>query len=205
MFARFIFGLLLVTSGLPAARALPAAAQVLGALHAIDTTRNNAINRAEWQEASFALFRAADKNDDNFIDAVELKASTFSQDTFSRLDTDRDGRLGIDEFMILRREIFTTADYNRDDYVTLVEFELLMVYEAVGWQDPNEPGLLPVAQLKIVLTKLFALLDADKDGHLGKEEAAYMQPQHFQRFDQDKDGTLSQEELIMGYRREFEA
>jgi Ca2+-binding EF-hand superfamily protein len=205
MWLRLSLTLALLGSVVPAARALPAAAQVIAALRAMDTTRNDAVNRAEWQEASFVLFRAADKNDDNFIDAVELKTSTFAQDTFSRLDADRDGRLSIDEFMALRREIFTIADYNRDDYVTLVEFELLMVYEAVGWQEANEPGRLPVAQLRIVLTKLFALLDADKNGQLAKDEAAYMQPHHFQRFDQNKDGTLSQEELIMGYRREFEA
>ena len=189
---------------LPAARALPAAAEIAAALRAIDTTRNIAINRTEWQQASFALFRATDTNDNDFIDADELKTSSLAQDTFLRLDLNHDGRLSIDEFMHLRRAIFDTADFNQDDYINLVEFELLIVYEKVGWRERDEATRLPVSQLRIVLTKLFELLDQDRNGHISRDETAYMQPKRFERLDQDKDGKLTQEELIVGYRREFE-
>jgi hypothetical protein len=116
----FIALLLVLVSALPAAGALPTAASIAAALREIDTTGNDAISPAEWRVASFALFRATDKNDNHFIEADELKASALAQDTFRRLDVDGDGRLSIDEFMTLRREMFGVADYNRDDYVTLV-------------------------------------------------------------------------------------
>ena len=207
MSARRFGSLLLVVlaCALPAARAMPTAASIAAALREIDTTRNQAISPAEWQAASFALFRATDKNDNHFIDADELKASALAQDTFRRLDADHDGRLSIDEFMKLRREIFVIADYNHDDYVTLVEFELLALYEAVGWRERDEVHRLPVAQLPLVLAKAFALLDENKDGQLDPTEAAYMQPERYLRFDRDQDGKLSAEELSTGYRKEFEA
>ena len=188
----------------PALRALPAATQIAAALREIDASRNELIDAAEWQQASFALFRAADANDNDFIEAEELKASTLAPDTFLRLDADRDSRLSIDEFMHQRRAIFATADFNGDGAVSLVEFELLVVYETVGWRDRNESAQLPVAQLRTVLTKLFKLLDQAADGQLDRNEAAFMQPARFERFDQDHDGKLSPTEVLSGYRREFE-
>lgn len=190
---------------LPLARALPAAAQIAAAFRELDTTGNDALNAAEWQRASFALFRAADTNKNDFIDADELKGSALAQDTFLRLDADRDGRLSIAEFTKLRRDIFTSADLNRDDYVSFVEYELLIVFEAVGRHDQNQNDRMEVSELRAVLAKLFELLDGDRDGSLDRTEAAYMQPPRFERFDRNRDGKLTQEELIAGYRSEFEA
>ena len=93
----------LLTLALPAAHALPTAAQIRTAFAALDTTDNAAISATEWDAASFALFRAADKNNNNFIDAAELQGSLIAQDTFLRADTDRDGRLNVSEFMEPRR------------------------------------------------------------------------------------------------------
>jgi Ca2+-binding EF-hand superfamily protein len=201
---RHFISLAILAAGASTMRALPAAAQIEAAAREIDTNRNGLISPAEWQQASFALFRAADKNDNDFIEADELKTSTLAPDTFLRLDTDRDGRLSVDEFMQQRRAIFATADFNQDGAVSLLEFELLTVYEVMGWRDRNEPAQLPVAQLRTVALKLFKLLDQPADGYLDRAEAAYMQPQRFERFDKDKDGRLSPDELAAGYRREFE-
>lgn len=196
--------LLLLAAGASSLRAMPSAAQVTTAFREIDTDRSNTISAAEWQQASFALFRAADINDNDFIEKEELKASTLAPDTFLRLDADGDGRLSVEEFMHQRRAMFATADFNGNGVLSLLEFELLLVYEAVGWRERNEPAQLPVAQLRVVAEKLFKLLDQSADGYLDRTEAAYMQPARFERFDQDKDGKLSPAELASGYRREFE-
>jgi len=197
-------GLLALLAFAPSLRAMPTAAQIATAFGEIDTNRSNAISAAEWQQASFALFRASDTNDNDFIEAAELKASTLAPDTFLRLDADGDGRLSIDEFMHQRRAMFAIADFNGDEFLSLVEFELLWGYEAVGWRERNEPAQLPVAQLRVVAEKLFKLLNQSADGYLDPKEAAYMQPARFERFDQDKDGKLTLAELTAGYRREFE-
>lgn len=197
--------LLALGAVLPAARALPAAKQIAQALHAMDTTGNDAIDAAEWRQASFMLFRAADKNNNDYIDAAEMAAGHLAEDTFRRIDADHDGRLSIDEFMKMRRELFTVADRNHDDYVTLTEFELLIVLEAVGWQDKNGNGRMDSMEMRETLGKLVELIDADHDALLDVTEAAYMQPERFKRFDKNQDGKLSLDELLAGYRSEFEA
>ena len=196
---------LMLVAAMPAAGALPTAAQIATAFRELDTTKNDALNSAEWERGSFALFRAADKNNNDFIDADELKASAIAQDTFLRIDTNRDGRLSVSEFMDLRREIFAIADIDRDDYLQLVEFELLIVFEAVGWNDRNQTGRVEVTELRASLTKVFELLDVNRDGQIDKVEAGYMQPDRFNRFEKNQDGKLSLDELVVGYRSEFGA
>lgn len=196
---------LVLATALPAARSMPTAAQIATAFRELDTTKNDAIDAKEWERGSFALFRTADKNNNDFIDADELKGSSLAQDTFLRIDTDHDGRLSISEFMDLRREIFDIADIDHDDYLTFVEFELMIVFEAVGWNDRNRSGRIEVTEMRASLTKVFEELDADHDGLLSPQEAAYMQAARFARFDKNKDGKLGLEELVLGYRAEFGA
>ncbi|MSU49162.1 MAG: hypothetical protein EXS37_08785 [Opitutus sp.] len=187
----------------PVLNALPVAAKIKAAFDAINATRKGAINVDEWDVASFALFRAADKNNDNFIDRDELKASTMALDTFLRADVDRDGRLSVAEFTELRRAIFETADIDRNDFVTLVEFELMIVMEQVGWQDRNQNGRIELSELGASLAKAFDELDADHDGTLSPAEAAFMRPAAFSRYDTNRDGTLTREEYVSGYRTEM--
>ena len=187
----------------PLAGAMPAADQIGLAFRLMDTTQNDAISPAEWKRASFALFRAADKNNNDFIDGDELKSSTIAQDTFLRADKDHDGRLSVDEFVELRRQLFTLADLDHDEYLTYVEYELFIVFEPVGWHDHNANGRMDVSELRVSLTAAFEQLDLDHDGLLDKKEAAYMEAKRFARFDKDQDGKLSLEELVAGYRSEF--
>lgn len=186
---------------LPAvARAFPTAAQIKTAFNALDSSQNGAIKREEWDQASFALFHAVDKNNNNFIDPDELTTGGVAQDTFLRADTDHDNRLSVGEFMELRRTIFQIADIDHDDNLSFVEFELLIVMERVGWTDRNHDGRIELSELRESLAKAFAPLDTDNDGQLTPAEAAYMPPEEFVKFDTDNDGKLSSAEFIAGYR-----
>ncbi len=182
------------------ARALPTAAQIRLAFVAMDTTGNDALNLDEWDRASFALFRAADKNKNDFIDPDELQASNIAQDTFLRADTDHDGRLSLTEFMELRRALFHLADIDRDDHLLFVEYELFIVMEQFGWNDRNHDGIIQLSELRETLMKAFEALDTDHDGKLSPAEAAYMPAAEFKSFDKDRDGALTFEELNAGYR-----
>jgi hypothetical protein len=183
----------------PAFGAFPTAAQIRTAFTALDVSGNDAISPDEWDRASFALFHAADRNGDNFIDATELAASGIAPDTFVRADTDHDGRLSIAEFMALRRAIFHYADIDHDDYLVYVEFELLIVMERVGWTDRAHADRIEISELRESLAKAFAQLDTDHDGQLSATEAAYMPAEEFKRFDTNHDGQLSLVEFSTGY------
>ena len=196
LLAAFLLALLV-----PAAHAFPTAVQLRTAFTALDTSDNQAISVAEWDAASFALFRIADKNANNLIDATELQGSAIAQDTFLRADTDRDGRLSVHEFMVLRRAIFHIADIDRDDFLSFVEYELLIVMEQVGWVDRNQNGRIELSELSDSLTKAFTRLDADHDGRLSAAESGHLSPEAFKDFDPDGNGTLTPAEFDAGYRK----
>jgi len=184
----------------PAAHAFPTAVQLRTAFTALDTSDNQAISVAEWDAASFALFRIADKNANNLIDATELQDSAIAQDTFLRADTDRDGCLSVREFMDVRRSLFYIADIDRDDFLSFLDYELLIVMEQVGWVDRNQNGRIEFSELSDSLAKAFALLDADHDGRLSAAEAGYLSPEAFKKFDAHGNGALTPAEFDAGYR-----
>ncbi|MBI5771785.1 MAG: EF-hand domain-containing protein [Verrucomicrobia bacterium] len=188
----------------PLARALPAAAQIATAFKALDATGNGSISVEEWERGSFALFRAADKNNNDFIDADELAGSALAQDTFLRADTNRDGKLSVGEFMALRRALFQLADIDRNDSLSRTEFDLLILMEQVGWQDQNRNDRIELSELGESLKKAFALLDTDQDGHLTPAEAAYLAADTFKHYDRDGDGRLTVDEFVGGYRHSLQ-
>ncbi len=190
----------LVLLGAAPVRALPTAAQIRTAFLALNTSGNGEISVDEWDRGSFALFRAADKNHNDFIDADELAGSNIAQDTFLLADTNHDGRLSLSEFMDLRRALFQLADIDHDDNLDYVEFELLIVMEQVGWVDRNGNGRIDLSELKESLAKAFAQLDVNHDGKLSRAEAVFMPENEFKAFDKIGDGQITLEEFIAGYR-----
>lgn len=193
-----VLGALLLPFG-STARALPAAAELKGAFAAIDTDHDGVISLAEWETASFALFRSADRNNDNSLDPSELGGTTITQDTFLLIDEDHNGRLSIAEFMRLRRAVFTAADIDRGDTLSLVEFELLTLLAQTGWTDRNHNGRIEPSELKAALTQAFGQLDENHDGFLSAAEAAYMPAEQFKLSDVNHDDRLSQDEFLTGY------
>lgn len=193
-----VLGALLLSFG-SVARALPTATELKSAFAAIDADHDGVISLGEWENASFALFRSADRNNDNSLDPSELGGTTITQDTFLLIDEDHNGRLSISEFMRLRRAVFTAADIDRGDTLSLVEFELLTLLAQTGWTDRNHNGRIEPSELKAALVQAFARLDDNHDGFLSTSEASYMPAEQFKLSDLDHDERLSQDEFVTGY------
>jgi Ca2+-binding EF-hand superfamily protein len=196
----WLAAIFVLTAGASAVHALPTAAQIRTAFSAMDTTGNAALNTDEWDRASFALFRAADKNKNDVIDADELQASTIAQDTFLHADTNHDGRLSISEFSELRRALFQIADIDHDDNLVYVEYQLLILMEQVGWNDQNHNGRIELSELRESLKKAFEQLDADHDGKLTAAEAAYLSATELKNLDKNGDSQITVDEFVAGYR-----
>jgi len=202
-FGWFAGGLLTLAVASAAELVLPAAEQIRTAFGALDSSRNEAIDNAEWQAATDALFRAADRNGDVFIDGDELAAGAIAQDTFLRANLDGDTRLSRSEFSELRRALFRTADIDRNGFLAPVEFELFVLMQHVGWTDANRNSRIELSELAAALAKAFAALDADGDSALSPAEAAYLRPAALARYDADGDGRLGRDEFVGGYRSEL--
>ena len=195
-----LLGRLLLPCGLlSTGRALPAAAERKSAFAALDADHDGSVSLGEWEKASFALFRSADRNNDNALDSSELGGTAITQDTFLLIDEDHNGRLSIAEFMRLRRAVFTAADIDRGDTLSFVEFELLTLLARTGWTDRNHNGRIEPSELKAALAQAFGQLDENHDGFVSTAEAAYMPADEFKLSDLDHDDRLSQDEFVTGY------
>lgn len=198
--AGILLGLLAFCFPAATRAALPPSADIrrdFAALAAAASPRS--ITAEEWEVASFALFQGADKNKDNFLEAAELGSGTISRDTLITADENRDGKLGVTEFMQVRRAIFKAADMDRDDALTYFEFELLVLLGQYGWTDANRNGRIEVSELREALAPAFTQLDANHDGKLTREEVAYMGVSQWRLADADQNGSVTPEEFIRGY------
>lgn len=183
--------------------ALPGTGQISAAFGALDASGNAAISLDEWERGTAVLFQSADRDRNGFIDAADLPGTAIAPDTFLRVDHNRDGRLSRDEFGVLRRELFRAADIDRDDHLLFVEYELLIVFEHVGWLDRNSSERIEPSELRESLARAFQQLDLDRSGQLSPAEAAYLRPAAFAAFDSDRDQNLTLDELVAGYRKEL--
>ncbi len=185
--------------GIQSATALPTARDIQSTFTRLDPDDSKTISLTEWEQASFALFRATDKNDSNALDLSEIQHETLASSTFVYADQNGDKRLDIDEYMRLRRAIFATADLDHGDYLDFVEFELLSLLGFSGWTDANKNHRVEFSELRSSIVRLFNKADLNHDNRLTANEAAFLQPKEFQTI--AKDGSVDLETLIARYKQ----
>jgi Ca2+-binding EF-hand superfamily protein len=90
----------------------------------LDGNRDGRIERSEWH-GSGQTFEWLDKNRDNVLSSAEIAGTQApnraSADRFSRLDSDGNGRIQVNEWQFSRRS-FDQRDTNRDGFLTRNEF-----------------------------------------------------------------------------------
>lgn len=178
--------------------ALPSASSLDIAFRQLDHNHDNNIGLVEWDQYSFALFHAADRNKDGQLSTEEVKENADAIDTFDRFDSNRDGRLSIDEFMQLRRMLFTVADINANDYLDSTEYVLFRLISEAGWVDTNNNGRLNFSELRASLAAVFKVADVNGDQKLSADEAHFLNSAVYNAL--TSDGPLTYDKLNNYYR-----
>ncbi len=94
-------------------------------------------------------------------------------DILDKLDTNRDGKIDINEFTSATSEAFHLYDKNGDGYLDLKELSASQVANSKKWLneiDTNKDGRIDYSEFLGAATKWFNTADADRDGHLNRTE-----------------------------------
>ncbi len=180
------------------AATLPDADELASDFKLLDPDESKSIYAEEWDQHAFALFQAADANGNQQLEGVEIDFDSETEDTFSRADINRDGKLDIDEFMQLRRTLFTIADINRGDFINEVEYTIFRLLEIVGWEDHNHNNRINFSELRESMAKVHQHADFDDSGDLSAEEASFLNAADFERA--TADGPLNAQALYALFR-----
>lgn len=160
----------------PAAFGFPSAATVQVAFAQLDHNSDRNLGLVEWDQHALALFRVADRNQDQTLEPDEVPAEADAGTTFDRFDLNRDGQLSRDEFMQLRRALFAVGYINANQQLDAAEYELLRLLAEAGWEDANHDGRLNFGELRANLALIFAHADQNADGALSADEARFLTP-----------------------------
>ena len=160
---------------------LPDADELVADYKLLDLDETQSITLEEWEQHAFALFQAADTNENQQLEGVEIDFNSETENTFSRADSNHDGNLDIDEFMKLQRTFFKIADINRGDFINEVEYTIFRLLEIVGWKDHNHNNRINFSELRESLAKVIVQADFDDSGDLIAEEASFLNAADFER------------------------
>ncbi len=123
-----------------------------------------------------AQFKAADRDNNGYLDEKEARASPFFRGIFKAMDRDGDGKLFEKEMLAYLDRIKGLQEAAQKSFASL---------------HVSDQG-----------RGLFGLLDTNKDGRLGLREMRQM-PELVKRLDRDGDGALSRAEVPRSYRANF--
>lgn len=97
-----------------------------------------------------------------------IPAQAAAETMFSRMDTNKDQKVSLTEYLALFDSHFKRLDKNRDQQLTPAEFG----NEAFRHADANKDGLMTAAEHKALRERQFRNLDKNEDGFLTPDEYA---------------------------------
>lgn len=179
----------------------------------IDTDKNGSISRKEFKG------RQLTKGQQKLAWAINRKRAflKYADQTFDRLDSNKDQQLSLDEFAPSWEVLFSRVDVDQDQRLEISELALILSgldskdlkYEFL-LHDQNKDGSLSQTEFSRFSyffpdrSKLFALFDRDQDSMLNlsefqsQKDAAHAAAlkRTFHRYDANNDNRLNQDEFI---------
>lgn len=109
----------------------------------------------EQRQALQARWKAADSNNDGYIDRGEAQAMNPIAKHFDELDTDKDGKLSMDEIRNSAQTRLHAADTNQDGAIDRAEADasLPRVAKAFDRVDTNKDGKLTVEEVQALASR----------------------------------------------------
>lgn len=97
------------------------------------------------------------------------------QNTFEKVDNNRDGVVGIQEYDSAVTESFTKYDSNNDGYITESEFSKQhpdkKTSELFNKMDSNKDGKTDLQEFKKAASRRFKIYDRNEDGFIDRTES----------------------------------
>lgn len=122
--------------------------------------------------------------------ALTARANPGKSDAqFSKMDTNKDGRVSAKEHAAGAKQMFDAMDANKDGKVTAAEMDA--AHERITGTKATKGDMTSAEKIKAI--------DKDGDGILSAEEHAVGSRSMFERMDTSKDGFLSKVELETGH------
>jgi Ca2+-binding EF-hand superfamily protein len=146
-------------------------------LSKFDKDGNGVVTRDEMRTVELERFQQIDTNKDGRLtmDELQVAAKDHAAKRFARHDKNGDGRLSRDEVAHMPDQVFARLDKNNDGFLT-----------------PDELGNF--AGKEDHAQKRFERADTNHDGAISRDEAIAEIDQRFARLDTNGDGVISADE-----------
>lgn len=108
---------------------------------------------------------------------------------FAAMDTNKDGKVSVEEHAAAARKMFFTMDANADGKVTAAEMDA--AHQRVTGKMARKTDMSSADKIKVI--------DTDSDGILTAEEHAAGSRSMSEKMDTDNDGYLTGTELAVGH------
>ena len=157
----------------------------------LDTNRNGILERAEAEVIVHAEFNQYDLDRDNKVTEAEVRRA--QRDLLDRQQVDQRRRDGatVNDYLDSRLREFDMLDTDRDGMVSQQEYLVL-----AGPPDgPATKDLLPFEMRRALVLRKFQELDANKDRLLDRRELSLHAVREFMEMDSNKDRYLSEAEF----------
>lgn len=158
----------------------------------VDTNKDGKFTKEELVAVRTAQFKAADKNNDGYLEGEEIRVFIANR-RFAMRDRDGDGKISAEEFGTRRAERFKALDKNEDGFVTPEELQAARDGRRQArsgdrdrrksWRrhrrgggmwimrlDLNRDGRISLAEYNLQGDRMFLTFDLNGDGEVTKME-----------------------------------
>lgn len=182
----------------------PRGTRMIDAMFAkVDANKDGKITKAEIDTYRLAQFKAADKNNDGYLEGEEIRIFVANR-RFSMLDKNGDGKISAEEFGARRADRFKELDKNKDGFLSPEELQAARQARMQRLRQPGERarGDARGGERRGMRRHhrrgggmWIMRLDLNKDGRISLAEYNLAGDRMFLAFDLNSDGAITKIEM----------